>query len=42
LLEKAGIDTIKGLAMRRADNLYTKIIEINSGEMVVKKTPSEA
>lgn len=40
LLEKAGVDTVKELAMRRADNLHTKISEINTSENLVKQTPS--
>ena len=42
LLEKAGVDTVKELAMRRSDNLYIKISEINNNEKIVKKAPSEA
>lgn len=41
LLEKVGVDTVKELAMRWADNLYTKISEINSDKKVVKKAFSE-
>lgn len=40
LLEKAGVDTVKELAMRRADNLHTKISEINTAENIVKQPPS--
>ncbi len=40
LLEKAGVDTVKELAMRRADNLHTKISEINDKESLVKQAPS--
>ena len=40
LLEKAGVDTVKELAMRRADNLHSKIIEINDKESLVKQVPS--
>ncbi len=40
LLEKAGVDTVKELAMRRADNLHSKITEINSKEGLVKQVPS--
>ncbi len=40
LLEKAGVDTVKELAMRRADNLHIKITEINDKEALVKNAPS--
>lgn len=40
LLEKAGVDTVKELAMRRADNLHQKIVEINEQESLVKQVPS--
>ncbi len=40
LLEKAGVDTVKELAMRRADNLHSKITEINDKESLVKQVPS--
>ncbi len=40
LLEKAGVDTVKELAMRRADNLHSKISEINENENLVKQAPS--
>lgn len=40
LLEKAGVDTVKELAMRRVDNLHAKISEINSEEDIVKQAPS--
>ncbi|MCF6203877.1 MAG: DUF4332 domain-containing protein [Methylococcaceae bacterium] len=40
LLEKAGVDTVKELAMRRPDNLHTKISEINDKEDLVKQAPS--
>jgi nucleotidyltransferase/DNA polymerase involved in DNA repair len=42
LLEKTGVDTVKELAMRRADNLHDKITEINSKEALVKQAPSIA
>lgn len=40
LLEKTGVDTVKELAMRRADNLHTKVSEINAAEGLVKQAPS--
>lgn len=40
LLEKAGVDTVKELAIRRADNLHIKITEINDKEALVKNAPS--
>jgi predicted flap endonuclease-1-like 5' DNA nuclease len=42
LLEKAGVDTVKELATRRADNLHAKIIETNTKDQVTKQPPSAA
>ncbi len=40
LLEKAGVDTVKELATRRADNLHAKMTETNAAEQVTKQPPS--
>jgi predicted flap endonuclease-1-like 5' DNA nuclease len=42
LLERAGVDTVKELARRRADNLHAKIIETNSAENLTQRPPTEA
>jgi len=40
LLETAGVDTVKELAMRRADNLYAKMVEVNRQNGLSKRTPA--
>ncbi|MEE4194307.1 MAG: DUF4332 domain-containing protein [Anaerolineae bacterium] len=40
LLEEAGVDTVKELAQRNAENLYAKIVEINTAKQLVRKVPS--
>jgi len=42
LLEKAGVDTIKELRHRRPDNLYAKILEVNTAGQYVKQLPTQA
>ena len=42
LLEHAGVDTVKELAQRRADNLYKKMVEINEAKKLVRALPSES
>lgn len=42
LLEEAGVDTVKELATRRADNLHAKILETNEGKKLTKRPPTEA
>lgn len=39
LLEEAGVDTVVELAGRRADNLLTKMTEVNSTTNVAKRLP---
>lgn len=40
LLEKAGVDTVKELKNRKADNLYAKLKEVNSsGRALVRQVP---
>ena len=40
-LEAAGVDTVKELAQRRADNLYKKMVEVNEAKKLVRALPSE-
>ena len=42
LLEAAGVDTVKELKMRRADNLAAKMAEVNAAKKLVRQTPSES
>jgi predicted flap endonuclease-1-like 5' DNA nuclease len=42
LLEAAGVDTIKELKMRRADNPTAKMVEVNTAKKLVRQVPSEA
>ena len=39
LLEEAGVDTVKELKSRKADNLYDKIIEVNDEKWLVRRLP---
>ena len=40
LLEKAGVDTVKEMRNRRADNLHAKMVEVNSkGRGLVRQLP---
>ncbi len=41
LLEAAGVDTVKELATRNAENLAVKMHEINQDKKLVRQTPSE-
>ena len=40
LLEAAGVDTVKKLKMRRADNLAAEMIEMNAAKKLTRQTPS--
>jgi predicted flap endonuclease-1-like 5' DNA nuclease len=40
LLEAAGVDTVKELATRRADNLHAKMLEVNASKKLVRRPPS--
>ena len=40
LLEQAGVDTVKELAARRADNLHAKILEVNQAKGLTKRPPT--
>ena len=42
LLERSGVDTVKELKHRNAENLVTKMNEINASKKLVRKTPSVA
>jgi len=41
LLERAGVDTVKELATRNAENLAEKMEEVNKRKKVVRLVPSE-
>lgn len=41
LLEEAGVDTVPELAQRNAENLYAKIVEVNSTKKLVRRLPSQ-
>ncbi|MDD2251983.1 MAG: DUF4332 domain-containing protein [Dehalococcoidales bacterium] len=40
LLEEAGVDTVKELAQRNAENLVAKIEEVNAEKKLVRRTPN--
>ena len=40
LLEEAGVDTIAELANRKPDNLYPKMLEVNTKEKLVRRPPT--
>ena len=40
LLEAAGVDTVVELALRKADNLCQKMVEINDAKKLVRKLPA--
>ncbi len=40
LLEAAGVDTVKELRNRKAENLYLKIQSVNTEKKLVRQTPS--
>jgi predicted flap endonuclease-1-like 5' DNA nuclease len=42
LLEAAGVDTVRELAQRRADNLTRKMAEVNEQKRLVRRTPTES
>ncbi len=39
LLEEAGVDTVKELAVRTPANLHTKLVEINHAKKLAHRTP---
>lgn len=42
LLERAGVDTVKELQHRRADNLTAKMTEVNDEKKLTRRVPSES
>lgn len=42
LLEAAGVDTVKELKMRRADNLTAKMLEVNAAKNLTRNPPAES
>jgi predicted flap endonuclease-1-like 5' DNA nuclease len=42
LLEEAGVDTVKELRNRNADNLYTALADTNKAKKLVRRLPSQA
>ncbi len=40
LLEEAGVDTVKELKGRTAENLYAKLLEVNAAKQLTPKPPS--
>lgn len=40
LLEHAGVDSVKELRTRKVENLYQKLLEINTAKRLVRRTPS--
>ncbi len=42
MLEAAGVDTVKELAQRRADNLAAKMAEVNAAKNLANATPAES
>jgi predicted flap endonuclease-1-like 5' DNA nuclease len=41
LLEHAGVDTVKELAIRRPENLYAKLVEINAEKNLAGRAPTQ-
>ena len=39
LLEKAGVDTVKELAMRKPENLHAKMEEVNASDKISQRMP---
>lgn len=42
LLEEAGVDTVVELSKRNTDNLYEKLLEVNTAKKLVRRLPSKA
>jgi predicted flap endonuclease-1-like 5' DNA nuclease len=42
LLEAAGVDTVKELRKRKADNLYEKMRAVNAEKNLVRQTPGQS
>ncbi|MCC7355557.1 MAG: DUF4332 domain-containing protein [Anaerolineae bacterium] len=41
LLEAGGVDSVPELAQRKAENLYTKLAEVNQAKKLVRKLPTQ-
>jgi predicted flap endonuclease-1-like 5' DNA nuclease len=41
LLEAAGVDSVRELAQRRADNLHQRLVETNEAKKLVRQVPSQ-
>ena len=41
LLEEAGVDTVPELAQRKPENLYAKMMEVNTAKKLVRAMPTE-
>ncbi|RPJ07635.1 MAG: DUF4332 domain-containing protein [Spirochaetaceae bacterium] len=41
LLEEAGVDTIPELCQRKSDNLFQKMVSVNTSKKLVRKLPTE-
>lgn len=41
LLEEAGVDTVPELAQRNPENLYAKMVEVNSDKKLVRSMPTQ-
>jgi predicted flap endonuclease-1-like 5' DNA nuclease len=42
LLEVAGVDTVPELAQRKAENLYNKMVEVDSEKKLVRQVPAQS
>lgn len=42
LLEVAGVDTVPELGQRNAENLYTKMVEVNAKKKLVRQVPAQS
>jgi len=42
LLEASGVDTVVELAQRKAENLFAKMVEVNTAKKKVRKLPTES
>lgn len=42
LLEAAGIDTLRELAYRNPENLYSRLVEVNKEKMLVRRLPNKS
>jgi predicted flap endonuclease-1-like 5' DNA nuclease len=40
LLEEAGVDSVKELRHRRADQLYKKLLQVNAAQRLVRRPPA--